>query len=47
MFNKRMIVLMALTGVAATLINGETVHSAAKLNFKQIKIEHIEEWKHA
>jgi predicted GTPase len=47
MFDKRMIVLTALTGVAATLINGETTHSAAKLNFKQIKMEHIEEWKNA
>ena len=28
MFDKRMIVVTALTGVAATLINGETMHSA-------------------
>jgi len=47
MFDKRMIVLTALTGVAATLINGETIHSAAKLNYKQITSEHIQEWKHA
>jgi hypothetical protein len=47
MFDKRMIVVTALTGVAATLINGETTHSAAKLNCKQIKSEHIEEWKYA
>jgi hypothetical protein len=44
-FDKRMIVLKALTGVTATLINGETIHSAAKLNFKTIKAEHIAEWK--
>ena len=36
MFDKRMIVLTALTGVAATLINGETLHSAAKLNYKRV-----------
>jgi hypothetical protein len=47
MFDKRMIVLTALTGVAATLINGETMHSAAKLNHKKITEEHIAEWKHA
>jgi hypothetical protein len=42
MFDKRMIVLTAFTGVAATLIN-----SAAKLNYKRVTMEHIEEWKHA
>jgi thymidine kinase len=47
MFDKRMIVVTALTGVAATLINGETTHSAAKLNYKNITHEHIEEWKHS
>jgi hypothetical protein len=47
MFDKRMIVITALTGVAATLINGETTHSAAKLNYKNITQEHIEEWKHS
>jgi hypothetical protein len=47
MFDNRIIVLTVLTGVAATLINGETTHSAAKLNFKQIKMEHIEVWKKA
>jgi ATP:corrinoid adenosyltransferase len=45
-FDKRMIVVTALTGVAATLINGETTHSAAKLNCKSIETEHILEWKH-
>jgi hypothetical protein len=47
LFDKRMIVVTALTGVAATLINGETTHSAAKLNCKHINTEHIEEWKNA
>ena len=47
MFDKRMIVLTALTGVAAMSINGETIHSAAKLNYKRITSEHIQEWKHA
>jgi type II secretory pathway predicted ATPase ExeA len=45
MFDKRMIVVTALTGVAATLINGETIHSAAKFCNKKIKVEHIDEWK--
>jgi hypothetical protein len=44
-FDKRMIVVTALTGVAATLINGETTHSAAKLNCKKLLPEHILEWK--
>jgi predicted GTPase len=44
MLDKRMIVVTALTGVAATLINGETMHSAAKLNYKNITSEHIDEW---
>jgi hypothetical protein len=47
MFDKRMIVVTALTGVAATLINGETLHSEAKLNCKRVTSEHVEEWKHA
>ena len=45
MFDKRMIVVTALSGVAATLLNGETLHSAAKLNCKSISIDHIQEWK--
>jgi hypothetical protein len=40
-----MIVVTALTGVAATLINGETIHSAAKFYNKKISAEHINEWK--
>jgi predicted GTPase len=47
MFDKRMIVVTALTGVAATLINSETTHSAAKLNYKNITSEHIDEWQKA
>jgi Ni2+-binding GTPase involved in maturation of urease and hydrogenase len=47
MFDKRMIVVTALTGVAATLINGETTHSTAKLNYKNITSEHIDEWQKA
>jgi hypothetical protein len=43
MFNKRMIIVTALTGVAATLINGETMHSTAKLNYKNITSKHIDE----
>jgi hypothetical protein len=43
-FDKRMIVVTALTGVAATLINGETMHSAAKLFNAKITAEHIMEW---
>jgi hypothetical protein len=47
MFDKQMIVLTVLTGVAATLVNGKTIHSAAKLNYKRVTMEDIEEWKHA
>jgi hypothetical protein len=42
-----MIVVTALSGVAATLINGETLHSTAKLNCKTINVDHIAEWKPA
>ena len=45
LFDKRMIVVTALTGVATTLINRETIHSAAKLYNKKISAEHIDEWK--
>jgi hypothetical protein len=45
-FDKRMIVVTALTGVAATLINGETTHSAAKLNSKKVDPQDLLEWKH-
>jgi hypothetical protein len=40
-----MIVVTALTGVAATLINGETLHSAAKFCNKKITTDHISKWK--
>ena len=35
---------MAMSGVAATLIDGETIHSAAKLNCKKITLDHQKEW---
>ena len=44
-FNKRTIVVTALTGAAAVSIFGETVHSACFLNTKKIKTEMTEEWK--
>jgi hypothetical protein len=44
-FDKRTIVVTALTGMAATLINGETIHSAAKFYNKKISTEHMDEWK--
>jgi hypothetical protein len=40
-----MIAIMAMSGVvAATLIYGESVHSAAHLNCKVITVEHQKEW---
>ena len=42
-----MIVVTALTGVAATLINGETLHSATKFYNKKVSTDHIDEWKHS
>jgi hypothetical protein len=44
-FDKRVIVVTAMTGVAATLINGETLHSAAKFYNKRVTTDHIDEWK--
>ena len=43
-FDKRMIVVTAMSGVAATLINGETVHSAAHLNASKITVDDQKEW---
>ena len=43
-FDKRMIVVTAMSGVAATIVKGETVHSAAKLNCSKITLEHQREW---
>ena len=43
-FDKRTIVVMAMSGVAATLINGETIDSAAKLNCEKITLDHQKEW---
>jgi len=42
-FDKQMIVVTAMTGVAATLINGETLHTAAKFYNKTITTDHIQE----
>ena len=44
-FHKRTIVVTALTGVAATMIDGETLDSAAHLQAKKISPEYIDEWK--
>ena len=46
-FTRRTIVVTALMGVAATSINGETVHTAAHLNCTNITLDMIEEWKDA
>ena len=43
-FTSQTIVITALSGVAATLILGETTHSALYLNNKQITPEQIELW---
>jgi hypothetical protein len=43
-FTKRTIVVTAMTGVAATAIRGETIHSAAGLFQKQTSIECVKEW---
>ena len=46
-FTKRTIVITAMSGVAATLINGETTHSVLGLNRDTIQEEEIEAWKDA
>ena len=33
-----------MSGVAATLIDGEMIHSAAKLNCEKITLDHQKEW---
>jgi hypothetical protein len=44
-FTKRTIVVTAMTGVAATSIRGETIHSAASLfSEKEVTVEQIKEW---
>ena len=40
----RSIVITAMTGVAATIIGGETAHSAMCLNYKKIPADQIELW---
>ena len=46
-FTKRTIVVTAFSGVAATLIKGETIHSACYFNWKELTSDHREEWKDA
>ena len=48
-FTKNTIVVAALSGVAATLINGRTIHSAVHINKKIERIPRTEkeEWLHA
>jgi hypothetical protein len=43
-FTKRTIVITAMSGVAATLLNGETTHSALGLNKAKIDNDQIEAW---
>lgn len=43
-FTTQTIVVTALTGVAATILKGETVHTALHLNSRKLDIEHIEVW---
>ena len=44
-FDKRTIVITAMTGCAATLLNGETAHGAFKLNSKKVDAKDEQEWK--
>ena len=46
-FSKRTIVVTALTGAAATMINGETTAMACHLEASDITPDHITEWKEA
>jgi hypothetical protein len=43
-FTSRTIVVTALTGVAATMIGGETIHKAARLMKRTISNDDIQEW---
>ena len=43
-FDKWTIIVTAMSGVAATLIDGEMIHSAAKLNCEKITLGHQKEW---
>jgi hypothetical protein len=45
-FDRRTIVVTAMTGAAAVSINGETAHSAACWNSEKIKKKQCEEYKH-
>ena len=44
-FDKRTIVITAMTGCEATLLNGETAHGAFKLNSKKVDAKDEQEWK--
>ena len=44
-YDKRTIVITAMTGCAATLLNGETAHGAFKLNSKKVDAQEEQEWK--
>ncbi len=46
LFDRRTIVVTAITGVAAVSIQGETMHGAVRLG-KEVKTEHINQWKNA
>ena len=46
-FTKRTIIVTAIMGVAATMINGETTTIAAHLEKREIKADQIKEWKDA
>lgn len=47
-FTRRTIIVTALTGVAATVIKGETTHSGAHVNRKKkFEDEHVQEWRDA
>lgn len=43
-FTNRTIIITAMSGVAATLLNGETTHSVLGLNRDSIQSEEIEDW---
>ena len=43
-FDRCMIIVTAMSGVAATIIKGETVHSVAHLNCNTITLDHQKEW---
>ena len=46
-FTSRTIIVTAMSGVAATLLNGETTHSVLGLNRDSAQVEEAEDWKDA